>query len=77
MQFERGASPRLQLDTTAAEIVMVVFIDQRNADRRICKSARGFQSCESCADDDDVGEMVCVHDLPLCIVIYFTIIIPN
>jgi hypothetical protein len=57
--------------------MMVVFVDQRNADSRIRKSARGFQARKSCADNNDMGEMICVHSLPLSIVINFTIIIPK
>ena len=41
---------------------MVIFVDQCNAGGRICKSARGFKPGESCANDDDMWKIVCVHD---------------
>jgi hypothetical protein len=36
--------------------VMIIFVYQRDARTRFCKSTRGFESCESCANDDDMGE---------------------
>jgi hypothetical protein len=41
--------------------VVIVFVDQGNVNGRAGKSAGGFQAGEACANDKNVGEMVCVH----------------
>jgi ribosomal protein S17 len=43
------------------EKMMVVPVYQRDAHRRIGKSARGFEPCKTGADNDDMGDFGFIH----------------